>query len=447
MKTIKKTVSLGAACSMLVLMLASCSGGDVTAPTLSRLDKAKAAYNNALTAQTRAEQTLADARLTLQNHSAELDTLRSGQAERSAAIANAEQAKRDGESTYQQKQQETLTAQSALEQVQKDQADARKYQNNSLGFFIWNAADSGSDIEKIKAYCFGNVQGSTEALPDLNSSTDAMSFQNFKASIQWIDKCNEMRQRENNAEGTALKDLLVTDWLMFTSELHADYSKNILGHHGNTNTCYFHNGENLAWGNYRTTDGPFHSWYTLEKEQYKITPEWNNSTGHYLNIVNSNYRTTGFAISTDTTASNYLRYGPTYAQNFSYSSVGKAYTTTEYRARIAAYESYLGSLDTVLNNAKQAVTTAANAEMAAKNQLTILDNNIQKAKKADEDALKRIEALPEIIAADNTAIQTAEQDLEAKKQAVADALAELNAAQEAQDTAAQTAFETYLMTA
>lgn len=448
MKNIKKTVALGAACSILVFTLASCSGGDVTAPTLSRLDRAKAAYSNALAAQTNAEQTLADARLTLQSHSSELDSLRSGQAARSAAIANAEQAKRDGESTYQQKQQETLTAQSTLEQVQKDQADARKYQNNSLGFFIWNAEDSGSDIELIQNYFLGKVTGSTESVPDLNSSTDATSLQNFKASIQWINKCNEIRQRENKAEGTDLKDLLITDYAMAAAQLHANYASRTPGHHGSTGTCKFGLGENLAWGtSYNTADDPFKAWYTDKKVIFKQNPVWSGSTGHYINIVSGlgyDYKETGFAINTD--PSGY--FSRTYAQEFGYANrPGKLYTTTEYRARIAAYESYLGALDTVLSNAKQAATTAANAEEAAKNQLTILDSNIQKAKKVDKDALERIEALPAIIAADNTAIQTAEQDLEAKKHAVADALAELNAAQEAQDTAAQTALETYLMTA
>lgn len=85
MKAIKKAVALSAVSSMLVLTLASCSGGGSgNTPTLSRLDKAKIAYNNALLAQTQAEQVLADARSTLNAHTSELVTLRSNQAERTA---------------------------------------------------------------------------------------------------------------------------------------------------------------------------------------------------------------------------------------------------------------------------------------------------------------------------------------------------------------------------
>lgn len=444
MKAIKKAVALSAACSMLVLTLASCSGGGSgSTPTLSRLDKAKVAYNNALLAQTQAEQTLADARSTLNTHTSELVTLRSNQAERTAAIAQAEQAKADGEKEYQKKQQETLAAQNALEKVKKEQEEPRKYQNNSLGFFIWNAEDSGSDIEYIKKL-FLDSNSYNESKPDLSSRYDATSLQNFKASIPWIDKCNEMRQRENKAEGTTLKDLLITDYAMASAQLHANYSSRTLGHHGNTGNCKFGFGENLAWGNRAGEDGPFEAWYTDEKINYRNNPVWTGNTGHYLNIVSAygyNYRETGFAINTDPNG----YFSMTYAQEFGYANrPGKLYTTDQYRARIAAYENYLKSLDTVLNNAQQTVTTASNAEKAAKDQLTVLERNIQNARKADEDALKRIEALPDIIAADNAAIQAAEQNLEAQKKAVADALAELNSAQAEQDSTAKAALETLL---
>lgn len=417
----------GLACAFLALTLASCSTED---PAVTRVRTAQKAYQAALNSQTAATQTLSDATNTLAEDQAELAAVKKSQPGLETAITQAVQNKADGEADYQRRQDATTAAQSALEQVQKEQEEPRKYQNNSLGFFIWNADDSGSDIDTITKLFLGQLPAFNEVTPNLSSPYDATSYQNFKASLKWIDKCNEMRRRENQSNGTSLKDLPINDWAMASAQLHADYSAYTKGHHSRTGNCRFNLGENLAWSAYNGyADGPFDAWYTVEKKQYALTPEWNNRTGHYLNIVNPDYGVTGYAINTDPKGFS----SQCNAQNFAYSSVSgqKTYTTSEYRARLSAYEAYLRGLDTTLNAAKKTVSDARFAEKAAQKELTRLDAAITAAEKARDDAANRVNALTEKIKTDHAEVSTAKEALAAAKEAVLAAEQELEDARKA----------------
>lgn len=422
----------GLACAFLALTLASCSTED---PAVTRVRAAQKAYQAALNSQTAATQTLADVTNTLAEDQAELAAVKKSQPGLETAITQAVQNKADGEADYQRRQDATTAAQSALEQVQKEQEEPRKYQNNSLGFFIWNADDSGSDIETIKRYFLGQVPGSHEAVPNLNSSTDATSYRNFKASIQWLNKGNEMRHRENQSEGTALPDLPVADFVMAVSELHADYSKRVIEHHANTGLCDFGMGENLAWGQRSGSDGPFEAWYTREKAYYESHPNgsmsdsgWFSQVGHYLAIVRPSYKVSGFAINNDSDC----LYGMVYAYGFSSRTLTeKTYTVAQYQARISAYEAYLRGLDTTLNAAKKTVSDARSAEKAAQKELTRLDAAITAAEKARDDAADRVNALTEKIKTDHAEVSTAKETLAAAKEAVLAAEQELEDARKA----------------
>lgn len=420
----------GLACAFLALTLASCSTED---PAVTRVRAAQKAYQAALNSQTAATQTLADATNTLAEDQAELAAVKKSQPGLETAITQAVQNKADGEADYQRRQDATTAAQSALEQVQKEQEEPRKYQNNSLGFFIWNADDSGSDIDTITKLFLGQLPAFDEVTPNLSSPYDATSYQNFKASLKWIDKCNEMRRRENQSNGTSLKDLPINDWAMASAQLHADYSAYVTDHHGNTGNCKLGFGENLAWSTYgNSADGPFEAWYTQEKKNYKITPEWNGSTGHYLNIVNPDYSVTGYAINTDPKGF----FGQCNAQEFAFSQYGlnvglKTYTTSEYRARISAYEAYLRGLDTTLNAAKKTVSDARSAENTAQKELTRLDAAITAAEKARDDAADHVNVLTEKIKTDHTEVSTAKETLAATKEAVLAAEQELEDARKA----------------
>lgn len=262
MKPLQRTLAAGLAGAFLALTLASCGMEEPTAP---ELQKAKEAYEAALANKTTATQQLTTAANTLSADQAALTALKASQAEAEATLTQAVQDKADGEAAYQRSQEAVIKAEAKLEKLQREQNTLYQYRDSALGFFIWNASESGVDIETVTKMFLGNAASYNEVTPRLSDPKDATSFKNFKASVQWIEKCNEMRQRENRAEGTNLQPLRITDWAMIAAQLHADYSTTVIGHHGNTGSCKFNLGENLAWGERSGPDGPFEAWYTKEK--------------------------------------------------------------------------------------------------------------------------------------------------------------------------------------
>ncbi len=432
MKPLQRTLAAGLAGAFLALTLASCGEED---PAVARLKAAKKAYETALKAQSTAIQMLADANETLASDEQELASVKKSQPSLETAITTAIQNKEAGEITLQRKQEDTAAAQEALQQVTKDQEEPRKYRNNSLGFFIWNAPDSGSDIDTIKRYFLGQVSGSHEVVPNLNSKTDATSYQNFKASIQWMNKANEMRRRENSTEGTNLSELPVADSIMMISEFHANFSKRQIEHHAYTGLCDFGMGENLAWGERSGPDGPFEAWYTKEKAYYKAHPDgtthdpvWFSNVGHYLATVSPSYKVIGFAINNDPDC----LYGKVYAYGVSSRTLSeKTYTVAQYSARISAYEAYLRSLDTTLHTAQTAVSDARTAEKAAQKELARLDTAITAAEKARDDTAAQAAALEQKLGADRDSVNAAREALTQATETVLTAKQELDAAQKA----------------
>lgn len=430
-------------CGVFSLTLTACgggAGGGSSDPTVNRVQEAQKAYDAAVLEEKAAEQALADVIRTRDEDAASLSEAKASQSSLENAVNTALKEQQAGEKLYQKRQQETETAEASLKQLNADQKELRLYKNSSLGFFIWNAPDSGADIETMKKYFLGQVPGSHEAVPNLNNSTDAASYKNFKESIQWLDKGNEMRRRENKSEGTNLKDLTVTDFAMAVSELHADYSKSIIAHHANSGQCAFNMGEDLAWGDRGNGDGPFEHWYTLEKETYQKDPtnknndpNWYNSVGHYLNIVSPYYETSGFAINTDPDC----LYGKVYAYGFGLDSHGeKTYTVEQYRARISAYETYLRQMDTELNKAQRAVSSAEANEQSAQTDLARLEQNVTNAETAKQDNENKIETLTQKAPKNEQAVKDAQADVAAKQAAVTSAKKELDDAIQALKDAA-----------
>ena len=432
MKKHTRFIAAGLAGAFLALTLASCSMQD---PAVVRLRAAQKAYRSALRSQTTANQTLTNALNTLTEDQTALAALKGSQPGLAAAVTQAVQNKTAGEAAYQRSQDATTAAQSALEQLQQEQEAPRKYRNNSLGFFIWNAPDSGSDIDTIKRYFLGQVSGSHEVVPNLNSKTDATSYQNFKASIQWMNKANEMRRRENSTEGTNLSELPVADSIMMISEFHANFSKRQIEHHAYTGLCDFGMGENLAWGERSGPDGPFEAWYTKEKAYYKAHPDgtthdpvWFSNVGHYLATVSPSYKVIGFAINNDPDC----LYGKVYAYGVCSRTLSeKTYTVAQYSARISAYEAYLRSLDTTLHTAQTAVSDARTAEKAAQKELARLDTAITTAEKARDDAAAQAAALEQKLGADQDSVNAAREALTQATETVLTAKQELDAAQKA----------------
>lgn len=178
---------------------------------------------------------------------------------------------------------------------------------------------------------FGFFQsvGATDALHVLTDSSyssftqkgnpdDATSLRNVLATFPFLRECNKLR------EANGLNELKVSDRLMAIAESNANWSDTTVAHSGQFNV-----GENLAWG---YTD-PFEGWYVEEKALYERTGN-KNRAGHYLNIIDASYETTGFAICTKRTVFN-----TTFGQVFSYAAQSgeQLYTVDAYEARFLQY--------------------------------------------------------------------------------------------------------------
>lgn len=174
---------------------------------------------------------------------------------------------------------------------------------------------------------------STDALNAIFNSTyasyttpgaygDATDMNNVYNSLQFIDECNALRAKHG------LSALKVTDVLMACEEADVNWSKDNLQH-----AMQFNMGENLSWG----YPDPFTGWYDQEKAAYDSGVTDQQQIGHYLNIIDPSYTTTGFAI----TQLGSNSYGVTMGQSFHWAGESDAYTTDEYRNRISAYANYL----------------------------------------------------------------------------------------------------------
>lgn len=199
-----------------------------------------------------------------------------------------------------------------------------------------SAAEEG-DAQKVKDGSFAYFQdkGATDALDALNNSTyanltvkgdaaDATSFENMLQTLQWIRECNRLRA------ANGLDPLLVNDEMMAMAQADANYSDTVVGH-----AQQFSVGENCAWN---FGSNPFTQWYDEEKAVYDAmeNPGWTDETGHYLNIINPSYKTTGFAINTRGTM-----YPYTYVQVFSFDDSGV--TVDEYERQLVEYYNSINS--------------------------------------------------------------------------------------------------------
>ena len=181
------------------------------------------------------------------------------------------------------------------------------YDKGSYGFFEYMGATDAINILDNSRYASYTHKGEV---------TDATNLENMKAAISWMRECNRLRKLHG------LSELKVTYELMAMAQANANYSDTNTNH-----SQQFYVGENLAWG-YRN---PFDGWYTEEKKSYDAGIQDWNEVGHYLNIINGTYETTGFAVNTRGTW-----YGITYSQVFDYDGQNTM-TIDEFEAIFNAY--------------------------------------------------------------------------------------------------------------
>ena len=297
------------------------------------LDTARENYNGNLAAVAAAEETLAAA-----------------QERKAAADANVpatQQALTDAQAAYEEAKSALDAAQAAYDSAFEQAAiQAAK---GSFGFFEYVGATDALSVLTDSTYASYTVQGDPE---------DATSLDNMRNTIQWIRECNRLRVSRDQGV------LTVNDTLMAMAQADANYSDVNIGH-----AQQFNVGENLAW-NY---SNPFNGWYDREKQvfdgyvesgdypnlkqyefnaygAYQAYPSIYGSIGHYINIINSSYTNTGFAICTR--GSNYKI---THCQVF---SSGSGMSVDDYEARFMEYyDSVAGD-----NVAKKEADALAEAE-------------------------------------------------------------------------------------
>lgn len=189
------------------------------------------------------------------------------------------------------------------------------------------------------SFGFFDYYDSRDALKVLNDHTNisaaanghnAVSWSNFKASMQYIRECNQLRA----AHG--LPALRVSDAMMAIAEVQANASAATLDH----SRLYSVN-ENLAWGmkigapmGTSQHNNPFDYWYYDEKAIYDRNPQAPfMDVAHYLNIIKPTVKVTGFAV-------NSMRPGnrTMFCQVFTANTTDKTYSLEEYENRIRAYE-------------------------------------------------------------------------------------------------------------
>ncbi len=173
---------------------------------------------------------------------------------------------------------------------------------------------------------------------DYTKTSNAFNLDNVKQSLIVLRRCNELRRQAGKAE------LRIDPYLMGVGAANANYSKTNIGHSEAYNV-----GENLAWG----YSDPFTGWYDAEKQiwesdecdaarsyfnsvsgsfntkLYRLSQQYPaiySRVGHYLNIINDDYKVTGAAyVATGGS------YGNTWEQAFDFSATSsKTYSVSEF---------------------------------------------------------------------------------------------------------------------
>ena len=218
-----------------------------------------------------------------------------------------------------------------------------KYNEGSFGFFEYVGANDAINALKNCQYASYTNQG---------LETDATNLENMKATFDFIRECNDLRKNEgvDPTNNEKLGELKVNDYMMATAQADANYSLTNIEH-----AHQFNIGENLAWG-YKD---PFTGWYDREKAKYLSGITEFHVVGHYLNIVDSTYYVTGFAI-----AQGGL-YGIEHAQTFLYYTGSSAMSVDEYEAR---FNVYYNKVTSDVANAKSMCESAQNELNALNNQ-------------------------------------------------------------------------------
>lgn len=357
-------------------------------------------------------------------------------------IANAQSEVDKAQADYDKALNDYNSTSSPLEQAKKNLADFESKYATELNRLT---AGSKGYFESLGCYDalkeIFNVNNAFPSRGELASYThmgqagDATSLENMEASIAYLKEYDKLRKQNG------LSTPKVSMAAMAVAQVNANYAQA----EGNHSGVYGYS-ENLAWGYGEAETGasPFRGWYDYEKKQYEAGNHKFSEVGHYLNIVNPDDETTGFALQ---------KVNGVYAQEFGYFEENDVVMSVdEFETSFNNYYNNLKSVNTQHKALKDAVNNASgtttkddtvlkNAEAllnAKKNALTGLQNKLTQVNNAKATLEANATVMNNTVTEAKNAVQNAENAVSQKKADVANAeqtLSEAKSGVEAKENA------------
>lgn len=359
-----------------------------------------------------------------------------------AQIANAQSEVDKAQADYDKALNDYNSTSSPLEQAKKNLADFESKYATELSRLT---AGSKGYYESLGCYDvlkeIFNVNNDSSSRGELASYThmrktgDATSLENMQASIAYLKEYDKLRKQNG------LSTPKVSMVAMAIAQVNANYAQA----EGNHSGVYGYS-ENLAWGYGEAGTGasPFRGWYDYEKKQYEAGNHKFSEVGHYLNIVNPDDETTGFALQ---------KVNGVYAQEFGYfEEKDIVMSIDEFETSFNDYYNNLKSVDTQHKALKDAVNNASgtttkddtalkNAEALLKSKkdaLTGLQNKLTQVNNAKAALEANATVMNNAVTEAKNAVQNAENTVNQKKADVTNAEQKLSEAKtnvEAKETA------------
>ncbi len=359
-----------------------------------------------------------------------------------AQIANAQSEVDKAQADYDKALNDYNSTSSPLEQAKKNLADFESKYATELSRLT---AGSKGYFESLGCYDIlkeiFNVNNDSSSRGELASYThmgqagDATSLENMQASIAYLKEYDKLRKQNG------LSTPKVSMVAMAIAQVNANYAQA----EGNHSGVYGYS-ENLAWGYGEAGTGasPFRGWYDYEKKQYEAGNHKFSEVGHYLNIVNPDDETTGFALQ---------KVNGVYAQEFGYfEEKDIVMSIDEFETSFNDYYNNLKSVDTQHKALKDAVNNAngtttkddtalKNAEALLKSKkdaLTGLQNKLTQVNNAKAALEANATVMNNAVTEAKNAVQNAENTVNQKKADVTNAEQKLSEAKtnvEAKETA------------
>lgn len=359
-----------------------------------------------------------------------------------AQIANVQNEVDRAQDDYDKALNDYNSTSSPLEQAKKNLADFESKYATELSRLT---AGSKGYFESLGCYDIlkeiFNVNNDSSSRGELASYThmgqagDATSLENMQASIAYLKEYDKLRKQNG------LSTPKVSMVAMAIAQINANYAQ-AEGNHSGVYGYY----ENLAWGYGEAGTGasPFRGWYDYEKKQYEAGNHKFSEVGHYLNIVNPDDETTGFALQ---------KVNGVYAQEFGYfEDKDIVMSIDEFETSFNSYYDNLKSVDAQHKALKDAVNNASgtttkddtalkNAEALLKSKkdvLTGLQNKLTQVNNAKATLEANATVMNNTVTEAKNAVQNAENTVNQKKADVTNAEQKLSEAKtyvEAKETA------------